>query len=176
MSIITTIIPIITALGGYSVKGVIDNKKNKRIMANQMYEKIRDKMGTFENSIAQLVSLAKDSKHDEVLRKFLEAVQAYEALYNEIEDFCTQIFDKVINSEKYLKNTVAPSLSELAEKQVEYYEVLNKYANKYNLEKIRRHDYKAFEKYDKFLIHYNGGENSHFWKKLKNTRRDADFE
>lgn len=47
---------------------------------------------------------------------------------------------------------------------------------KYDFDKLRKPDHKVFDNFDRFLIKYNGGENEHFWRKLKNMRRDADFE
>ena len=49
-------------------------------------------------------------------------------------------------------------------------------AHKYRYEELRTPDYKAFEDYDKFLIAYNGGENSAFWTDIKTKRRQNGFE
>ncbi|KYQ01869.1 hypothetical protein OWP15_11595 [Bacillus paranthracis] len=181
------ILPVLTALGGYSINGYLMGKKNEklrkqlletdeRLRANEMYEKVKNRRELFEETLTDLLCISEDANLSERKRAFMKCSQKYSALYNEIEDFCTKLFDGVINSQSYIKETVLPVLSELAEKQVEFYSELNEYANKYNIEKIRKPNFKAFEKYDKFLITYNGGESGHFWRKIKDMRRDSDFE
>ncbi len=187
VDIVLKILPLVTGVAGYSINGFLKDKENRklrkqlqekdeRLKANEMYEKIRNKREVFEDSMTDLLCIGEEANINERQRLFIRVSQKYTALYNEIEDFCTKLFDDVINSQAYIKDTILPILSGLAEKQVEYYKSLNDYAIKYSFDKIRRPDYKAFEKYDKFLIEYNGGEGSHFWRKIKNMRRDGQFE
>lgn len=169
------------------VYGYIKDKENKklnnriretdeRIKANEMYDKIRNKREIFEDYMTDLLCIDKSQNINSRKNTFMKSSQKYNALYNEIEDFCTKLFDGAIKSETYIIETILPILSDLAEQQVEYYSSLNKYAEKYSFEKLRKPDFKAFEKYDEFLIKYNGGDSGHFWRKIKNMRRDADFE
>lgn len=151
-------------------------EKDNRLQANFMYEKVRTKREILEDKLTELISLDDNSSLTEKQRVLLQTYNKFVSLYNEIEDFCTKIFDDAIKSESYIKETILPVLNELAEYQIEMFKELNNYANKYNLKPIKKPDYKAFDKYDKFLIKYNGGETSHFWRKLKNTRRDSGFE
>lgn len=187
MDIFLKILPVITALGGYSVNGYLMGKKNEklrkqlhekdeRLRANEMYEKVKNRREVFEETVADLLYISEIANLSERKRAFLKCSQKYSALYNEIEDFCTKFSDGVIDSEPYIKMTVLPVLSELAEKQVTFYSELNNYATKFNIEKMRKPNFKAFEKYDKFLIMHNGGESGHFWRKIKDMRRDSGFE
>lgn len=154
----------------------IIEEKNNRIQANDMYEKIKVKREIFEDALVDLVSLDDGVSESERQRIFLQTYNKYTSLYNEIEDFCTKLYDGVIESEDYIKETLLPTLNELAEMQVDTYKTLVDYAKKYNLKSINKPDYKAFDKYDKFLVKYNGGETGYFWKKIKNARRDVGFE
>lgn len=169
-------LPIITGIGGYSFSNVRANKKLDRMKANEKYEKIRNKREIFESSLGDLTCLDEECPLNVRKRTFLKVNEKYKSLYNEIEDFCTQLFDGAIKSKDYINKTVLPILSELAVKQVEMFKTLNDYARSYGFEEISKPDYKAFEKYDQFLIKYNGGEGSHFWRDLKNKRRDSGFE
>lgn len=187
LDIVLRLLPVITGFIGFSIQGFIKEKENKklrdqlqeqneRIKANEMYEKIRNKRELFEDTLADLLCLDSECSINERKRSFFKIIQKYTALYNEIEDFCTKLFDGAINSESYIKETVLPILNELAENQIETFKLLNEYAIKYDLEKLKKPDYKAFDNYDKFLITYNGGESSYFWRKLKNNRRNNGFE
>lgn len=180
-------LPIITGIGGYSIRNVRADKekkelqkqlqdKDERIKANEQYEKIINKREVLEDFFTDLLCIDDNCNSNERKRYFLKVNQRYTALYNQIEDFCNKLFDGAINSESYIKETVLPILSELAIKQVEMFKDLNEYADKYGFEKIKQPDYKAFDKYDQFLIKYNGGEGGHFWRNLKNKRRDSGFE
>lgn len=151
-------------------------EKNNRLEANSMYGEVRTKREIFEDKLAELIILNESAISSEKQRLLLQAYNKYSSLYNEIEDFCTKINDGAIDSESYILETILPILNELAELQVETFKTLIDYENKHNLKEIKQPDYKAFDKYDKFLIKYNGGETSHFWKKLKNSRRDNGFE
>lgn len=182
IKIIPSIVAIISFLYGYfkdrenrKLKKQID-EKDERLQANLMYEKIKNKKEIFEDQLAELTSLDEEDGLKEVKKVFLKTINKYTSLYNEIEDFCTKIDDGVIKSEAYIKDTILPTLSSLAETQVEVYVRLNEFAEAYKLDKLKKPDYKAFDKYDKFLIKYNGGEGGHFWRKMKNSRRDNGFE
>lgn len=177
---------VIVGIVGF-IYGVFKDRQNKklnneikdtdnRIKANEMYDRIRNRREMFEEYMTDLLCIEDNAEISIRKSSLLKTTQKYTALYNEIEDFCTKMRHNAINSETYIKETVLPILSELAEQQVEYYSSLNDYAEKYELERMRKPDYKAFENYDRFLIQYNGGESSHFWRKIKNMRRDADFE
>lgn len=157
------------------LKGEIEIKEN-RLQANSMYEKIRIKKEILEDALTELVALNEESSLQEKKTVFLKTYNKYTSLYNEIEDFCAKISDGVIESESYIKETLLPIFNNLAKIQVETYKSLNNFAQKYGLEKINKPDYKAFDKYDEFLIKYNGGETSYFWRELKNMRRDYGFE
>lgn len=194
VEVILGVFSAVTAIGGYSVRSYRADKEKKaseeekkelqkqlqekdaRMEANELYEKIRNKREIFEDSLADLTCLDDECPINVRKRAFLKVKQKYNALYNEVEDFCTKLIDGAINSESYIKESVVPILSSLAEKQVETFKLLNVYADKYSFEKIKQPDYKAFDKYDQFLVKYNGGEGSHFWRDLKNKRRDSGFE
>ena len=187
LDILSKIAPLIYGVGGFSISSFINNKKIKklqeqlkeqeeRIRANEMYEKIRNRREVFEGVLSDLICLTDECDINERQRAFIEVHQKYSSLYNEIEDFCTKLLDGVINSEKYIKETVLPILNELADKQVDIFKQLNDYADQYKLDKISRPVFKAFDKYDQILIKYNGGETSYFWKKIKDKRRDSGFE
>lgn len=184
-NIIALVGVVIGAVG--FVYGVIKDRQNNklndeirdidnRIKANEMYDKIRNKREIFEEYMADLLCIDEGSTMSNRKSIFYKTSQKYTALFNEIEDFCTKIHHNALKSETYISETVLPVLSDLAEYQIKYYSALNDYAKKYDFDELRKPDHKAFDNFDRFLIKYNGGENGHFWRKLKNMRRDADFE
>lgn len=175
VSIIGLLLSIYNNLQNRRLRKEIQEKDN-RLEANLMYEKIRNKRETFEDVLVEIISLEDNLSIAERQRILLKTYNKYVSLYNEVEDFCTKIFDGVISSEDYIEKTVQSIFNELAELQVEAFRSLTDYANTNNLTSIKKPDYKAFDKYDKFLIKYNGGETSHFWKKLKGSRRENGFE
>lgn len=150
--------------------------RDERLRANEMYEKIRAKRESFEEELAELTCLTDDDNSSVKKRQFLKTHKKYVALYDEIEDFCTKIADRVIDSESYIRNTVLPTLNSLAELQMEVYKILNNYAQSNGFEKLRKPDFGAYNEFDKFLLKYNDGEGSHFWRKIKTIRRDTGFE
>lgn len=150
-------------------------EKDERLRANEMYEKIRAKRESFEEELADLTCIEDDNPSVKK-KQFLKTYKKYVALYDEIEDFCTKIADKVIESESYIRNTVLPTLNTLAELQVEVFKTLNDYALDNKFENLRKPDYGAYNEFDKFLLKYNDGEGSHFWRKIKTLRRDSGFE
>jgi hypothetical protein len=182
LSIISVMIGILGLLYGY-VKDRENKKlnaqlveKSERLKANEMYDRIRNKREVFEEYLADMLTIDEAANASTRKSSYMKVCQKYSALYNEIEDFCTKLSDEAIKSDKYVIETVLPILSELAEQQIAFYESLKDYANKHSLDALRKPDYKAFDKYDQFLIKYNGGENGHLWRKIKNLRRDAGFE
>lgn len=148
-------------------------EKDNKLQANSMYEKIRDKKEDFEDELSKLISLDEEDSLKKRRQVFLKVFNKYTDLYNEIEDFCTKIDDGVIKSENYIRETILQTLNTLAEIQVEVYTLLNNHSEKYKLDKLKKPEFKAF---DKFLIKYNGGDGSYFWRKLKTARVDSEFE
>lgn len=88
----------------------------------------------------------------------------------------TGIENRKFMQENYIKNTISVNLSKYATIQYDTFASLQGIAHKYGFEELRKPDYKAFEDYDKFLIAYNGGENSAFWTDIKTKRRQNGFE
>ncbi|MGG1601143.1 hypothetical protein [Paenibacillus naphthalenovorans] len=151
-------------------------ERDERLRANEMFAKIRTKRESFEEELAELTCLTDDDSKSVKKKQFLKVYKKYVALFDEIEDFCTKISDKVIDSENYIRNTVLPTLNSLTELQLEVFGILNDYALSNEFERLRKPDYGAFSEFDRFLLKYNDGEGSHFWRKIKTLRRDYEFE
>lgn len=102
LDIILKVLPIVTGILGFSINGFIKDKENKklkiqieerdeRLRENEMYEKVRSKHEVFEESMADLTCLDLDTSINEKKRAFIKVCQKYNALYNEVEDFCTKV-------------------------------------------------------------------------------------
>lgn len=176
LEIFLGICTLLSGIGGYSISNIRASKKLDRMKVNELYEKVRNKKEVFEDSLADMRCLEKDCSLKIRERTFLKVYQKYTSLYNEVDSFCNQLLNKVINNTSYVKENFLPTLSELAIIQAETFKFLNDYASQYEFDQLNKPDYKAFDNYDKFLIKYNGGDGSHFWRNLKNKRRDSGFE
>lgn len=164
-----------TAMGLEQNKAEIQlQEKNNRLEASMTFEKVRYKKEAFEEILADLVSMTEESDKQLVQSTFLKCYNKYTALYNEIEDLCTKILDKVIISEDYIKKIILVELYKLAQFQYEYYKALDDFAINLNLKRINKPDYKAFENYDRFLkTYYN--ENSYQWREIEKGRKNSGF-
>lgn len=121
-------------------------------------------------------SMLNSTDKSHVNRAFLNLYQKYTDFFNEVEDYCTKVNVGAIKAEEYIKEKVAPNISAYAKLQVETFEMLTIIAQNYNFKKVLKPDYNAFKEYDIFLIKYNGGEESAFWKDLKTSRSRVGFE
>ena len=118
----------------------IIEEKNNRIQANDMYEKVKVKREIFEDALVELVSLDEEANVSEKQRTFSKTYNKYTSLYNEIEGFCTNLSDGLIESEDYLRETLLPILNQLAEMQVDTYKTLVDYTKGNSLKPINKPD------------------------------------
>lgn len=148
------------------------------LKASELYVHVKNAKKIYEDAMTGLiVACSKENiLTDELKNVFLIAYNRYIDFFNEVNDFCIMVNIGAINAEKYIENTLSINLSKYAKIQYETFSVLQGIAIQHGFEKLNKPDYKAFEDYDKFLVKYNGGENSAFWTELKTKRQQSGFE
>lgn len=189
LDIVLEILPILISIASLGYTAYVNHKTQKIrkqvekvqldvLKASELYVHVKDAKKVYEDAMADLTiaCCSGESVTEDVHTKFLRAYNRYTDFFNEVNDFCIMVNIKAIKAEEYIKNTIAVNISKYAKIQYETFEILQQIAVQYHFQKLDKPDYKAFEDYDKFLVAYNGGENSAFWTELKTKRRQAEFE
>lgn len=189
LDIILKVLPSLVSLASLCYT-IILNRKTKKVReqvekvqldvlkASELYVHVKDAKKVYEDAMVDLnvVYANEKSSIEDIKKSFLCAYNRYTDFFNEVNDFCIMVNIGAIKAESYIKNTIAVNISKYAKIQYETFAVLQNIAQEKNFEKLDKPDYKAFEDYDKFLISYNGGQNSAFWTDLKTKRSRAGFE
>lgn len=189
LDIILKILPILVSIVSLCYTIVLNSKTRKVreqiekvqldvLKASELYVHVKNAKKVYEDAMTDLtvVCANENSSTEDVQKSFLCAYNRYTDFFNEVNDFCIMVNIGAIKADNYIKNTIAVNISKYAKIQYETFSVLQGIAQEKGFEKLEKPDYKAFEDYDKFLISYNGGENSAFWTELKTKRRQAGFE
>lgn len=189
VEIILRIIPILISIASLvytiylnyktrKVREQVESVQLDVLKASELYVHVKDAKKIYEDAMADLsvVCANENSEKKDVQEKFLRAYNRYIDFFNEVNEFCIMVNIGAIKAKDYIKNTISVNISKYAKIQYETFSVLQGIAEEYNFEKLDKPDYRAFEDYDKFLIFYNGGENSAFWTNIKINRRQAGFE
>ncbi|WP_252214681.1 hypothetical protein [Clostridium sp. VAP41] len=180
------IMSVVNPILGVSVYGVLREyfvrkerkrveSKEQRLKASNAFKQITRKKEEFEEYSVELPSSEENVTKEYRQKVFSKTKTKYTAIYNEIEEFCSEINDGAIESEKYIRDNVLNVLCQYAKLQVEFYVTLKEYSDNFSLDGIRKPDIGAFTNYDELLKKYNGGDKSPFWLELLNLRRDANF-
>lgn len=182
------VIPILLSLGSLGYTVFLNRKTwevRKRVdiqldilKANERYTQVKDAKKIFEDALAELIFLRTNKKvgKADIEKELIKTYNKYTAFFNEINEYCNMVNVGAIKANDYIKDTIAVNLSKYASIQYDTFNTLQAVADEYGLKKLNKPDYNAFSDYDKFLLQYNGGENSTFWLDLKTKRQHAGFE